>query len=67
MILEPMQLESMESIDALNQMRDFKRLATIGKGPISIVYKCLNKIDNLIYAIKKITCKIYGNSILSKH
>jgi len=52
----------MKSIDTLNQIRDFKRLSAIGKGPTSIVYKCLNKVDNLIYAIKKITNKIYGNS-----
>ena len=40
---------------------DFEQLLLLGKGGFGSVYKCRNKIDRLIYAIKKI--KLSRNSI----
>jgi serine/threonine protein kinase len=46
----------------LGRESDFEELSQIGKGGYSSVFKCRNKLDNRLYALKKISLEKPKNS-----
>ena len=46
--------ESYDKTQVANTFEDFEVLQKLGKGAFGVVYKVLSKINNRIYAMKKI-------------
>ena len=53
---------SLRQINTSRFDEEFHIIETVGKGQFGVVYKCMNRMDGCVYAIKKSRFPVAGSS-----
>ncbi|XP_025832875.1 wee1-like protein kinase isoform X2 [Agrilus planipennis] len=62
-IEQPTKRVALQENNISRYYKEFIELELIGSGQFGSVYKCINRLDGCVYAIKKSTCPVAGSAL----